>query len=544
MNDRARQELEEQLIEYSGEAYEKKAGSTAPLKVMLEMRPALDGFAGIPQEVRLLFRGLCKINTIQVEGMVQHSQRSLARGTQKPGLFFRRQSEARRINRYSQVIISMAEKPYRNIVEQVLDYSEKKLSTARLLMRTLLGFGKVKLTEFEADNFRDFTWRTMFSKTLPASDYDLVSGVNHRVCSTSWHAMHMVGLQTLNFGSTPKYPVLETENVDIFISQTPFPGRVTRGTELIVRYHDAIPVMMPHTIPDKSLHQATHFYGLMNSVRNGAWFSCVSEATRQDLIRLFPEAADRAVTIHNMVSHHYFREDSPTERVPGIIRSRLYEGDVSKGAVLQPDFLSLREKEAFYKRTLGKPGFRYLLIVSTIEPRKNHTRLLAAWEVIKADLDPDLKLVVVGTLGWDVKGITNAFSPWIDRGELFNLNAVPAPDLRVLYRHAEATVCPSLGEGFDFSGVESMASGGITIASDIPVHREVYGDAAEYFDPYATMSLVKALKKALYDEGAPQFRARLRERGAEIAARYQPDRILPQWESFLAKVSGKGNPNR
>lgn len=539
MNDRARQELEQQLIKYSGEALEKKPSKTAPLKVMLEMRPALDGFAGIPQEVRLLFRGLCKIDTIEVEGMVQHSQRSLARGTNKPGFFRRWQSEARRINRYSQVIISMAEKPYRNVIEVILDYGEKKLSTARLLLRTQLGFGSVKLTRFESANFRDFTWRTMFAKTLPASDFELVAGVNHRVCSTPWHTMHMVGLQTLNMRSTPKYPVLQTEGVDIFIGQTPFPGRVPKSTKMIVRYHDAIPVLMPHTISDKSLHQATHFYALMNNVRNGAWFACVSEASRQDLLQLFPEAADRAVTIHNMVAHHYFKEDSPFERVPGIIRSRLYEGDPDKGISLLPDFLSLREKEAFYKRTLGKPGFKYLLVVSTIEPRKNHTRLLAAWEVIKADIDPDMKLVVVGTLGWDNKAITTAFRPWIDRGDLFMLNAVPAPDLRVLYRHAEATVCPSLGEGFDFSGVESMASGGVTIASDIPVHREVYDDAAEYFDPYATMSLVKALKKVLYDEGSVQAREHLRQRGADIAARYQPDRILPQWEKLLSQVSGK-----
>ncbi|MCP5333471.1 MAG: hypothetical protein H7A13_08960 [Pseudomonadales bacterium] len=98
---------------------------------------------------------------------------------------------------------------------------------------------------------------------------------------------------------------------------------------MVIRYHDAIPVLMPHTIPNKSRHQATHFYALMDNVRSGAWFACVSEATRQDLLRLFPEAAERAITLHNMVSHHYFREDSPFERVPGIIRSRLYVSDAS-----------------------------------------------------------------------------------------------------------------------------------------------------------------------------------------------------------------------
>ncbi|SFI17850.1 hypothetical protein SAMN04515618_112129 [Collimonas sp. OK307] len=507
------------------------------IKVLLEMRPALEGFAGIPQEVRLLFRGLRKIESVDVEGMLQTSHRRLARGTSDAGFFWKKISTARRYNRFSNVIISMAEKPYRNILDIVIDYFHKRAEAISLQISMSSGFGKIKLTRFESKSFEDFTWRTLFSKTLPASDFALVAPANHRICSVPWHTLHTVGLSTLNWRTTPKYPKLDTKGFDIFIGQTPYPARVNPNTAFVIRYHDAIPIFMPHTIPDKSLHQATHFNALMSNVKSGAWFACVSEATRQDLLRLFPEAADRAVTIHNMVSNHYFKEQSAVDRIPGIIRARLHEGDTSKGVDVNPKFFTLREKENFYKRALGGKDFKYLLIVSTVEPRKNHTRLLAAWEVLKADVDPDLKLVIVGGLGWDYASTLKGFGSWIDRGELFMLNAVPAPDLRVLYRHAVATVCPSLGEGFDFSGVESMASGGITVASDIPVHREVYEDAAEYFDPYATSSLVKALKKVLYEPNALQEQERLRERGEAISSRYLPEKILPQWEQFLQRVS-------
>jgi hypothetical protein len=81
-----------------------------------------------------------------------------------------------------------------------------------------------------------------------------------------------------------------------------------------------------------------------------------------------------------------------------------------------------------------------------------------------------------------------------------------------------------------------MASGGITIASDIPVHREVYDDAAEFFDPYSTASLVKALKKILYSEDSVNAQEEMRLKGARVAERYQPDQILPQWEEFLQRV--------
>ena len=116
------------------------------------------------------------------------------------------------------------------------------------------------------------------------------------------------------------------------------------------------------------------------------------------------------------------------------------------------------------------------------------------------------------------------------------LGGVPADDLRVLYRHAQATVCPSLAEGFDFSGVEAMRCGGIAIASDIPVHREIYEDAAEYFDPYDTASLADALSRTLYGTLAAERRNSLLIKGQLVSARYLPKVILPQWETFLGRV--------
>lgn len=507
-------------------------------QVLLEMRPALEGFAGIPQETRLLFRGLRMIESLEVEGMIQTSHRILARGTRRrKGLFGGSLSETRKINRYSRVIISVAEKPFFTLFDKISDWIGKGFASAELTIGTIFRLKSVKLTNFESRHFQDFLWRTLFAKTLPASDFGLVAAANQKICSTPWHTMHVVGLNTLNVLPSPRYPLLDTKDIDIFIAQTPYPARIDTKTAFVVRYHDAIPVFMPHTISDKSLHQATHFYALMSNVRSGAYFACVSEATRKDLIRLFPEAEEKAVTIHNMVSHHYFYEDSSFNLVPGIIRSRLYGFDPdAKDVNLVPKFLNLREQENFYQRNLNHGKLKYLLIVSTIEPRKNHSRLMAAWEVLKADVDPDLKLVIVGTLGWDYKMMVKSFRTWIDRGDLFLLNGVPAPDLRVLYRHAIATVCPSLGEGFDFSGVESMRSGGVVVASDIPVHREIYEDASEYFDPYSTVSLVKALKKVIYEPEASMVQADLRKRGQEVSARYLPDLILPKWQAFLDRV--------
>ena len=115
------------------------------------------------------------------------------------------------------------------------------------------------------------------------------------------------------------------------------------------------------------------------------------------------------------------------------------------------------------------------------------------------------------------------------------LENVPSNDLRLLYRHARATVCPSFGEGFDFPGIEAMRCGGVVAASDIPVHRGVFGAACEYFTPYSSDDIARALCGLLGPDAHHRCDA-LREEGARVAEQYLPERILPQWREFLRNV--------
>lgn len=515
-------------------------------KVLLEMRPAFEGYAGIPQETRLLFSIIAKMPAYEVEGLLQGGQAhlNLSQGTpQKESRYFlKKTTPARRYGMYSKVITSLREKPYLSVLEGMNNFLEKRLEWFVLRLGTIFKF-PIKSTMFRGEGFEDFLWRTLFDKTLPSSEFSSVVSRNFQVLSASWQGMHKAGLSSIAVSRHAVYPKLNLGETEIFIGQTPYPGQVSRKTRMIIRYHDAIPIFYPHTINDVSEHQATHQYALEGNVKSGAWFACVSEATRSDLLKLHPEAEERSVAIHNIISPHYFREETPFERVRGIIRSRIYGADPeSKGLGVTPEFLNLREQESFYRRNLFTKEFKYLLVVSTIEPRKNHSRAIAAWEILKEEVDPSLKLVIVGTLGWGFQKMVKQLRTWIDRGELFMLNSVPSPDLRVLYRHAAATICPSVQEGFDFSGVEAMCSGGVTAASDIPVHREIYEDAAEYFDPYSTRSTVESLKRMIYSTESTAMRERLERRGSEISRRYTPEVIMPKWEAFLEKV--KSSPAR
>jgi glycosyltransferase involved in cell wall biosynthesis len=502
--------------------------SDKKLKLLLEMRPALDGFAGIPQETRLLFRGLCTMTQVEIEGLLQTSTHFLQPSAQ------RNLPPDPDLDVYAGTVASLSSTPSKKRFDVIDLYFKRRRIALWLALCAWLfpRYRAITTSIFKSRLHADFIWHRIFSKSLPATDFSTVTSHNYRICSTPWNVLQTAGLYGLKLFGRVHYPRLDTHDVDIFITQTPYPAQINIETKLVVRYHDALPILMPHAFPNSVRHHATHFHALQSNMRSGAYFACVSEATRQDLLSIFPEAADRCVTIHNMVSHEYFDTQVSVENLPSIIRSRLNTATPTT----HPNFKNLLEKDHFYQHHLATP-FKFLLMVSTIEPRKNHLTLVTAWQTIRSQYDPSLKLLIVGSLGWDTEPIVQAMHASIDQGSLFMLRGVPAAELRVLYQHAAATVCPSIAEGFDYSGVEAMCSGGLTVASDIAVHREIYAEAAEYFEATVASSLVNSLVRVLYATDAVKRQNVLRTQSKIVSMRYRNEAILPQWEKFLRSIS-------
>lgn len=494
------------------------------MRVLLEMRPALDGHAGIPQETRLLFRGLRQLPGVQVQGLLQSGNLVLEAGLPvRAGEPVPMADAMARIDRLSQVVVSLQQGPASHRLEHLRKQLLKLGGPLGAALRSALG-GRVSVGAFDPAPFKDFVWRALFARTLPVEDFDAVTDGLFRVMRWPWSLANAVGVGTGALGHA-LYPRLDTRGIDLMITETPYPGRVSRGTQLVVRYHDAIPLLMPHTIKDRGYHRAMHLQALKRNAADGAWFACVSDSTRQDLLAVLPGVAQRAVTIPNMISHHYRAETADAHRVPEVVWSRKNRQVVHHGgAAIAPE-------------ALQGGDLPYLLMVSTIEPRKNTLALLDAWELLRAGGHPQLNLVCVGSLGWDHQAILRRLEPWLARGGVHLLEDVPAADLRLLYRHARVTVCPSAGEGFDFPGVEAMASGGVVAASAIPVHHEVYEDAAAYFNTYSPADMARVIGELMAPEAGPRREA-LRQAGQRIAARYQPAVVLPQWQALLQRLHG------
>lgn len=103
---------------------------------------------------------------------------------------------------------------------------------------------------------------------------------------------------------------------------------------------------------------------------------------------------------------------------------------------------------------------------------------------------------------------------------------MPEHDLVALYRSAAVVVCPSIDEGFSLPVIEGMAAGAVVLASDIPAHRELIGNAARLFPPGDATRLAAILDAVHGDDAAAraavaaQDRVWTRFRAADVARRF------------------------
>ena len=170
----------------------------------------------------------------------------------------------------------------------------------------------------------------------------------------------------------------------------------------------------------------------------------------------------------------------------------------------------------------------YFLVVSTIEARKNHMLLLNVWRRLVEDMGHAApKLIIAGKRGWEAQTPIAV----LDRvrqlsSHVYEAGAVPDAALDLLRRKATAVLMPSFVEGFGMPVTEALAVDTPVIASDIPVFREIVGDAAELIDPLDGPSWRQAVIDYAQKD-SPRRAAAL-----EKARRYEP----PQWSDHFRDV--------
>jgi glycosyltransferase involved in cell wall biosynthesis len=178
---------------------------------------------------------------------------------------------------------------------------------------------------------------------------------------------------------------------------------------------------------------------------------------------------------------------------------------------------------------------RFLLTVGTIEPRKNLSRLLTAFESLVWQGLVDA-WVIVGQRGWLYDDFLARLEASPCRERIALTGFVPDEDLPAFNAAATVAVLPSLYEGFGLPVLEAMACGAPVVCSSASSLPEFGGEAARYFDPTDTEAMAAALAEVLADEA---LHAEMRCQGFQQVSRFSWRRAAQETRALYDRLTAE-----
>jgi glycosyltransferase involved in cell wall biosynthesis len=215
----------------------------------------------------------------------------------------------------------------------------------------------------------------------------------------------------------------------------------------------------------------------------------ISQFAKDEVVRHFGVDAARVTVIHS----------GPGLAATGLAAAANDDGDARAPARARP----------------------YLLFVGNLTASKNLPFLVHAFD--QADVPVDL--VLAGRPLDDLDAIQGIIHGTRSRERVHLVLQPSDTEVNKLYRGALAFVFPSRYEGFGFPPLEAMSAGVPVVASDLPVLREVLGDAALFADPLDTQAITGAILRLASDD---EERTRLFVLGKAQAGRFSWERCAEQ----------------
>lgn len=233
--------------------------------------------------------------------------------------------------------------------------------------------------------------------------------------------------------------------------------------------HDLILLKHPELFKGNEQAHLSHY---LSHLSGKEWVTCISEATRADLLEVNPHLDPAQVSIAYLAAGEHFRpcnDRAESERV---------------------------------REQYNLPEGPYFLSLSTLEPRKNILAVIRAFtQLIRSGECSDASLVLVGGLGWDYDLILKEIEG-VDalKDRIILTGFVDDADLAAIYSGAITFLYMSLYEGFGLPPLEAMQCGVPVITSNNSSLPEVVGDAGILLDAHATDELAQAMLNFYRDE--------------------------------------------
>jgi glycosyltransferase involved in cell wall biosynthesis len=234
----------------------------------------------------------------------------------------------------------------------------------------------------------------------------------------------------------------------------------------VVTVHDLSWVRHPETHPAERLREMNRF--MPRVVEQATHIVVDSEFVRREVMTHYGVAGDRVTTVLLGVGQEFRPIDSTHSR-PALEQFGLKHG-------------------------------HYLLAVGTLEPRKNLSTVIAAFEQLPETMRQRFPLVIVGMKGWGMEHFSDSLRKLVSRGEVRLLGYVAQKELPALYSGARLFVYPSLYEGFGLPPLEAMACGAAVIASRRASLPEVVGNAGILVEPMDDVAIAGHMRALIEDD--------------------------------------------
>jgi len=272
---------------------------------------------------------------------------------------------------------------------------------------------------------------------------------------------------------------------------------------VVVSIHDLSFEHLPQTFKWRSRKQLR--ITVRRSAREAAQVIALSEYARDDIINTYGVAPEK-VSVIPLAAPAHFRPVLDEEQLQRVRQTYGIEGD-------------------------------YILSVGAIQPRKNLSRLVAAYSRLRrARPEGNLpKLVLVGKCAWLYDETLRSIKELEVSDSVILTGYVPESDLPALYSGALALVYPSYFEGFGLPPLEAMQCGTAVIVGDKTSLPEVVGDAGVMVDPFDEDDIAAAIEKVINDSN---LREQLRVKGLERAKLFNWRKTARQTLAVYQKAAG------
>lgn len=491
------------------------------LDVLLDLSYATLGNSGIPLDTRWLFKQLSNNKSVNLTGLIYPF------ANETSGFNIPSKNDKDMLLRYSQYLALMS-MPIKNEDGMNHFLFLRVLNKLKKIYKTYLK-PNFEIWLKENNLFNDVIYRQLFESGLDPKDKDIV--LNGKFAFTNYYKFVQLG----RVFSPIKLPMprLDTKGYDIIINQDSIPIKVSKGTQQIIRYHDPIQLTTPDAFQTPFDAATLHYVSTKFCVKNGAIYICNSEPVQEELLNIFPTLEGRITTIPYTISDVY----KPTKNINHLL-------DILQSKISPKVAKHKASWHSYFEMMRKKPeDFHYITEVATIEPRKNHIKLIRAFNIakekIKAEKGVDLKLIIVGEIGWKFKKILDELEPFVERGDIVLMQGMHPNELKYLYSHSQAFVYPTLKEGFGLPPVEAMLCGTPVISSNIKVHRWVQGDASYYVDPYDEEDIAKTIVHVVVNRNGTDVSSHIKK-GLERGKRFNAIEAERRWNLFFQEYrSGK-----